>query len=212
MSSPLPGPEWVLPASQLERDGNQELQECARNAWPRALAYARHHASGRRSNDERDSLAAEVWEGVLRSVSATLERTRGVRRKIEDLESYLIGAFQHRLNRALTRERRRERTFVLVSPYELDQRADRRGIDWTKGLEHHVQLQEILEQMDDWTRVAWALRQYGYSWRQVADQFGMKAPTAKMRFRYALGKIRQRLTGISAQRYPAKEKDEGGGW
>jgi hypothetical protein len=47
--------------------------------------------------------------------------------------------------------------------------------------------------MDEWTRKVWAARQYGYSWREVAIYLGLTEPQAKLRFRYAIGRLRTRL-------------------
>lgn len=193
MSLPPPGPEWILSGAHQKGERNQELLECARRAWPRALSYARRQVPLHVSIDEKESLAAEVWECVLRSVSRTLGRRRAPQ-KILDLESYLIGAFQHRLNRALKKERQRERTISLTPPHELEQRADTRNIDWAAELERDLQVQQIVAHMDDWTREAWAGRLYGFSWREIAEQSGMNEPQAKMRFRYAVAKIRKSLT------------------
>lgn len=210
MSSPPPGSDWILSGSHQTGDGNQELRECARRAWPRVLSYARRQVPIHVSTDEKDSLATEVWEGVLCSVSRTLGRTKRARQKIVDLESYLIGAFQHRLNRALKKDKRRHRTIELIPPAELAKLADTRNIDWVRELERDLQIQQIVARMDDWTRAAWAGRQYGYTWREIAQQSGMTESQAKMRFRYAIAKIRKSLTEtFSTDGYPNKEKGAG---
>ena len=48
--------------------------------------------------------------------------------------------------------------------------------------------------MDDWTRKVWAARQYGYSWREIAEHFDLTEPQAKLRFGYAIGKLRALFT------------------
>jgi len=87
MSVSAPGPDWILSGSADSSAGKQELLDCARRGWPRALAYARRQVPTHVPADERDSLAAEVWEAVLRSVSKTLGRTKRARQKILDLEA-----------------------------------------------------------------------------------------------------------------------------
>jgi len=49
--------------------------------------------------------------------------------------------------------------------------------------------------MDEWTRKVWAARQYGYSWQEIATQLRLTEPQVKLRFRYAIGKLRARLGG-----------------
>ena len=49
--------------------------------------------------------------------------------------------------------------------------------------------------MDEWTRKVWAARQYGYSWKEIATPLGLTEHQVKLRFRYAIGKLRARLGG-----------------
>jgi predicted RNase H-like HicB family nuclease len=57
-------------------------------------------------------------------------------------------------------------------------------------LDQSLQVQEAVRRMDEWSRKVWAARQYGYSWREIADHFDLTEPQAKLRFRYAIGKLR----------------------
>lgn len=208
MSVSAPGPEWILSGSSHASAENHELLDCARRAWPRVLAYARRQTPVHVSPDETDSLAAEVWEAVLRSVSKTLGRTKRARRKILDLEAYLVGAFQHRFNRQLKKEKRRQRTIELMPLQQLENLPENEGGPWGTGLERDLQIQQIVARMDDWTRQAWAGRQYGYSWREIARLFGMNEQQAKMRFRYAIEKIRKSIMGSSTD--GDRRSDSGG--
>ena len=103
-------PDWVLSSfihsSGNSRDEMMELAEAARRLWPGVQAHARKEQRGK-SFDEAIALATEVWEGVLRSVAKTLQRSNGKRAQIESLDAYLFGVFHHRFNRALKKERRR---------------------------------------------------------------------------------------------------------
>jgi DNA-directed RNA polymerase specialized sigma24 family protein len=51
--------------------------------------------------------------------------------------------------------------------------------------------------MDEWARKVWAARQYGYSWKEIAIQLRLTEPQVKLRFRYAIGKLRARLGGAA---------------
>jgi len=111
MSSRELGPEWVLSAflSSAEarsQDDVSELAIVARRLWPGVQAHARKELTNKTS-DDAIVLATEVWESVLRSVAQTMRRSNGKNRQILNLEAYLFGAFHHRLNRALRKERRR---------------------------------------------------------------------------------------------------------
>jgi RNA polymerase sigma factor (sigma-70 family) len=112
------------------------------------------------------------------------------------MEAYLFGAFHHRFNRALKKERRRLQTIqhFPTSPdlERLKQAHDSKAV---RDLEQSIQLKEAVRNMDEWTRKVWAARQYGYSWKEIATQLGLTEPQAKLRFRYAIGKLRARLGG-----------------
>ena len=139
-------------------------------------------------------MAAEVWEGVLQSVSKTLQRRNGKGSGIVDLEAYLFGAFHHRFNRALKKERRRQETIELVpSSRDLEQLPGARDLKSARDLELSIQVKEVVQNMDDWTRRAWAAKVYGYTWREIAENMGLSEHQTKLRFAYALRKLAVRL-------------------
>ena len=185
-----PESNWVLFNSK--RFGNNEdLKSAADRLWPRIEAHVRHKVSNNNSEDGA-AMAAEVWEAVLLSVSKTLQRKN--RPAVVDMEAYLFGVFLHRFNRAMRRERRREQTFENVgSGTELGRITG--GQDWTSApdLEKSVQIQEVIENMDAWTKNVFAARVYGYSWREIAQTQGLEESQTRLRFRYLVSKIAARL-------------------
>lgn len=100
-----------------------------------------------------------------------------------DLVAYLTGAFYHRFNRALRKERRRQQAveLVLVSQ-DLEQFRGALDADAEQGLDRIVQVTEVIENMDDWTREIWTARHYGYSWREIAEHKGLSEQQAKLDF------------------------------
>jgi RNA polymerase sigma factor (sigma-70 family) len=187
-------PDWVLSSFILSggdsRDEIMELAEAARRLWPGVQAHARKEQPGK-SFDEVIALATEVWEGVLQSVAKTLQRSYGKRAQIESLDAYLFGVFHHRFNRALRKDRRkRELLRSLPSNGEFGRLRQAHDSEAQRVLERSIQVQEAVRRMDDWTRKVWAARQYGYSWREIAEHFDLTEPQAKLRFGYAIGKLR----------------------
>lgn len=198
MSSHELNPEWVLsrliPSTkrgiQLSHD---ELVTVARRLWPRVQVYARRKLANKNS-DEAVVLANEVWEGVLQSVAKTLHRSNEKSPHVVNLEAYLFGAFQHRFNRALMRERRREETIKLVpSAHDLELLQQAHDSKSRCDLDRSIEIKEVIQNMDEWTRKVWIARQYGYSWKEIAKHLRLTEPQAKLRFRYAIGKLRARL-------------------
>ena len=192
MSNSELNPEWVLSNSR-QLENNPELTEIARRLWPRVRAHARKQLANQNSDDS-ETLAAEVWEGVLRSVSKTLGRHHETTPTVLNLESYLFGAFLHRFNRALKRERRRHEIIEAVaSTRELEQLPGARDLKSARDLERSIQVKEAVQNMDDWTRKVFAARVYGYSWREIAELHGLTEHKAKLRFGYALRRLAARL-------------------
>ena len=197
MSSSELSPEWVLssfiPPIAAPQHEITELIVVARSLWPRIRAHAYREQPGK-SSDEALAFASEVWEGVLRSVAKTIQRFNGKDWRIKNMEAYLFGAFHHRFNRALKKERRRLQMMQhLPSSHDLERLLQAHDSKAVRDLEQSIQLKEAIRKMDEWTRKVWAARQYGYSWKEIATQQRLTEPQVKLRFRYAIGKLRARL-------------------
>jgi RNA polymerase sigma factor (sigma-70 family) len=191
------GPEWVLSAffasRGYPREEITELLDAARRLWPSIQAHACKERSGK-SREDALALAAEVWEEVLQSVAKSFQRSSCKRQAIQDLDAYLFGAFHHRFNRALLRERRkREPLEQLPTNGDLDSLRNVHSSEVQRILEQQIQIREAIAKMDDWTRRVWAARQYGYSWREIAGHLRLTEPQVKLRFRYAINRLRTRF-------------------
>ena len=204
------GPEWVISDSALIGRGrpNSELLESAKRVWPRISSYVRRQFNREISADERDRMAVETWESVLQSVAKTLARTKTAPRRIFDLDAYLIGAFQHRFIRAVRKEKRRSQIVQSFPPEELSRLAEVGGSNWVEAFERGLSVRQIVDSMDDWARDVWTSYEYGYSWRDIAARYGITEQQAKMRFRYAILKARDRLAGKSPSSSPDKRRRE----
>jgi RNA polymerase sigma factor (sigma-70 family) len=199
MSSRELSPEWVLssfiPPIAAPQHEITELIAVARRLWPSVQAHAYREQPGK-SSDEALDFASEVWEGVLRSVAKTIQRPKGRNWRIMNMEAYLFGAFHHRFNRALKKERRRLQTIQhFPTRPDLERFGQADDSKAVRDLEQSIQLREAVRNMDEWTRKVWAARQYGYSWKEIATQLGLTEHQVKLRFRYAIGKLRARLGG-----------------
>lgn len=200
MLSDDPGPEWIIsncpPPTSSDRANQEELVLSARRVWPHVHAHANRELGDRRDDPENVTLAAEVWEGVLQSIAKSLRQLRTSCAEIANMDSYLIGAFRHRFNRARHRQQKREQTIQLVaSAEELDVLAAKRGLYASVDFEGRILAKEILALMDAWLRSVWTARQYGYSWKDIAEYLGTGEQGTKMKFRYKLSILRGRLRG-----------------
>jgi DNA-directed RNA polymerase specialized sigma24 family protein len=196
MPAPEPGPEWVLSGAnpRLDSATESELLKAARSAWPKALAHVRQVQSQNPFNDD-GILVAEVWESVLQSVSGTLDRMKGRRGEIGDLEAYLLGSFYHRLRRALKKEQRREETIQLVSSAQELEVLGNTSHAEPHDIEDTLHAQEILDRMDAWSRKVWIAREYGYTWKHIGRALGIPGDSVMLRFRRRMKILRERLSG-----------------
>ncbi len=202
MEKPDPYGEWVLHKGKEAKGGiphpvDEQLLAAARAAWPRVLAHAKRELAQKNSATDTEALAAEVWEGVLKSVSKALQRKGDSSSTIGDMESYLFAAFHHRFNRVLKREQKRRDTIELVSStVEFERIESAQDTNWVSELERAITVRQIVAHMDEWTKRVWQARQYGYSWKEISKHLGLTEQNAKKTFQYGLEKTRQNLLGV----------------
>lgn len=121
MSKPVPYSEWFLfPASEGESKNpppnDDELILAAREVWPRVIAHAKKELRANGLTADSDSMAAQVWERMLRSVSRTRQRNSDRPQAIADLQSCLFLAFVHRFNRGHSKNRNMPSGLSLFRP------------------------------------------------------------------------------------------------
>ena len=210
MEKPDPYGDWVLfPASEKESKkpivSDEELIFAAREVWPRVLGYAKKELSANRLGSDTASMAAQVWERMLRSVSKTRQRYTNPRQPIADLQSYLYLAFVHRFNRAVQQEQKHGKRMELVSSsVDLERIESAQDTRWVEELEQAITIRQITDRMDPWTKKVWQARQYGYSWKEIASRLGVSESQAKMKFQYGLEKTRQSTVGLLKGAKPKK--------
>jgi len=202
MSKPDPYGDWVLfPASEGESknppSNDDELILAAREVWPRVLAHAKKELSANALSSDSASMAAPVWEQMLRSVSKTRQRNTYPRQPIADLQSYLFLAFVHRFNRAVQQEQKHaERIELVSSSVDLERIESAQDTGWAQELERAIAIREISDRMDGWTKKVWQARQFGYSWKEISLWLGVSEQQAKMKFQYGLEKTRQSIVRL----------------
>ena len=192
MESSNIGPEWVIAGPDDEAGyrskSHERLLDAARSAWPNVLSYAR-------LADVPDSecMATEVWEELLRSVLRTMRRL-GNLHHVTNLESYLIGAFRHRFQRALVKERQFRQKVLLTDSVEKLESLGRIP-DWkpVERLERELQVQQALKLMDPWTRRVWSYVKYGYSIKEIAKRLDLTEFQVEFRYRRRLARLRDYL-------------------
>ena len=197
MSSQEVGPEWILssftPPNPATQDSINELVAVARRLWPRIQSHAVREQP-QKSPDEAITIASDVWESTLQSVGKTIVRSNGRGIQIRDLDAYLFGVFIHRFNRALRKERKtREMLQYFPSTHALEVLRQAHDSKAARDIEQSALAREAVQNLDDWPRKVWIARKYGYSFPEIASFFGMSEAQVKLRFRYALARLREKL-------------------
>ena len=194
--------DWVLfPASEEESKNppvsDEELIFAAREVWPRVLGYAKKELSANGLGSDSASMAAQVWERMLRSVSRTRQRYTDQRQPIADLQSYLYLAFVHRFNRAVQQEQKHaERIELVSSSVDLERIESAQDAGWVEELERTIAIREITDRMDPWTKKVWRARQLGYSWKEISLWLGTTEDQARKKFDYGVEKTRQSIVRL----------------
>jgi DNA-directed RNA polymerase specialized sigma24 family protein len=194
--------EWVIRKLQQESGGNAnplpaEVLAAARVVWSRIPALVASEIKPQGSMREAEALAAEIWEEVLRSVGRAIGRNGNYASSIQDPESYLLVAFQHRFRRFQKAEDRRHDRFPSASTsLDLGLVEGARDAAWILELERAITVRQITDRMDPWTKKALRARQFGYSWKEIAARSGLSEQAAKKKFEYGLEKTRQRIVGL----------------
>jgi len=202
LEKPDPYGDWVLfPASEKESKNppvsDEELIFAAREVWPRVLGYAKKELSANGLGSDSASMAAQVWERMLRSVSRTRQRYTDQRQPIADLQSYLYLAFVHRFNRAVQQEQKHaERIELVSSSVDLERIESAQDAGWVEELERTIAIREITDRMDPWTKKVWRARQLGYSWKEISLRLGSTEDQARKKFNYGVEKTRQSIVRL----------------
>jgi DNA-directed RNA polymerase specialized sigma24 family protein len=194
--------EWVIRRLQQEAGGDADpfpaaVMAAARMVWPRICTLVANEIKPQGSLREAEVLAAEIWEGVLRSVSRAIGRNGNYASSIRDPEAYLLVAFQHRFRRFQKAEHgRRDRFPAASTSLDLGLVEGALDVTWILELERAITVRQVTDRMDPWTKKAWQARQFGYSWKEIAARSGLSEQAAKKKFEYGLEKTRQRIVGL----------------
>jgi len=184
------------------------LREAARRVWPRVLAVARRELANKYSAEEGKIMTVESWEDALLSVSATLKRHKKTN-TVQDLEAFLVGTFEHRLARAVVKEKSLSKVVEFRrSEEDSEDIKSARIEDWVPDLENDILVRELLRRMDDWTRKVFLEIRFGFKWREIAKHLGMNQQQVKMRFQRNIEQLKREIEGENSGKRPFGDENE----
>src|SRR5215470_14243957 len=180
---------WILDRNEAVPDDHDiRLRAAAVRVWPRVKALARRELSGTSLAGDV-SVVWEIWEQTLESLSNTLRRRLRLR-LIRDLDSYVFGAFAHRLREVL----RKERTIEFVpSNSELAELRQTQDWSWVAAFENTLELKRAVDEMDDLMREVLHRWAFDEPWDAISKDTGLTTNALKKRLAYHLKKIRSRM-------------------
>ena len=180
---------WILDRGEaVPDDHDMRLRAAAVRVWPNVEAFAKRELSGSSLAGET-SLVWDIWEQTLQSLSHTLRRRLRLK-LIRDLDSYIFGAFAHRLREVL----RKERTIEFVpSDRELAELKETQDWSWAATFENTLELKRAVDEMDDWMKEVLHRWAFDEPWDEISEDMGVTTNALKKRFAYYLKKIRSRM-------------------
>ena len=180
---------WILDRGEaVPDDHDMRLRAAAVRVWPNVEAFAKRELSGSSLAGET-SLVWDIWEQTLQSLSHTLRRRLRLR-LIRDLDSYIFGAFAHRLREVL----RKERTIEFVpSDRDLAELKGTQDWSWAATFENTLELKRAVDEMDDWMKEVLHRWAFDEPWDEISEDMGVTTNALKKRFAYYLKKIRSRM-------------------
>jgi DNA-directed RNA polymerase specialized sigma24 family protein len=172
-----------------------KLRDVSTKVWPRVLAVARRELANKFSAEEGKIITIESWEDALLSVSATLKRHEDSN-TVQDLEGFLVGTFEHRLARAVLKEKSINQVIEYHASEEaLEGLKSARMENWVPDLENDILINELLRRMDDWTKKVFLETRFGFKWSEIAKHMGMGQDQLKSRFRRRIQQLRRDIGG-----------------
>jgi DNA-directed RNA polymerase specialized sigma24 family protein len=175
MSAPNPRQEPFRVAFTDHRGRPIEptVRAAAEVIGPRAIQYACRFIGD-------PALAANLLEEAAATVSRVVRRNRD---PIVALESYLFRAFI----RLVSRAKRSESAFVSSRglPHE--------GSDTETDIESRILVGELLARCDPTIRDMFIRRIQGFSWKEIAKDYGVSAHAAESRYSQALRRLGRKL-------------------
>jgi RNA polymerase sigma factor (sigma-70 family) len=150
--------------------------EVAREIGPRAVAYADKLLVD-------TALAMDLFEEAAAAVSEALRRKPSSAGPVRDLSAYLYRSFLRKVNLARTKRARLETS--------LRNNARTQSFEW-QSVQPEITLlfDEVMATYDKVTRQIVYRRLEGFSWKEIATEFGLSTHATEARYSRALARAR----------------------
>ncbi|MCI0724783.1 MAG: hypothetical protein L0338_38340 [Acidobacteria bacterium] len=176
---------WISPLDGDQRPVDPALLRAAKEVWPRAFELVRNGL-----HDEPRT--AELLEHVVHRI-AEAQRSGKLPSELNPVQPLLLARFHQRLINQIRRERR---IAYVGTVLELDNlHAAPAATQDLHTLLRSILIAEILALVDQHSRRLMVLRLLDHKWSAIGRLVGAKTGTVRERYRVALNRLRERLSG-----------------
>jgi DNA-directed RNA polymerase specialized sigma24 family protein len=155
-----------------------EVYRAAGELWPQAESLAHSKL--------RDCPAGMR---LMLKASAAVSRKIGEQPdQIRDLKAYLWTTFKRLVSDELEKENR-------YQPFELEQHPANNSNGSSEKLNDHILIEEVMAQMDSWTRMVFELRVLGFEFEEIAKMLKSRPNPLRSKFHKEIKKLSRRIRG-----------------
>jgi len=155
-----------------------EVYRAAGELWPQAEGFVHSKLRDRPAGMQ-----------LMLKAAATVSRKRQEQPdQIRDLKAYLWTTFKHFISDEVEKENR-------YQPLEPEQQPEGDAIGPSEALNDQILIEEVMAQMDSWTRAVFELRVLGYHFEDIAQMLKMRPNLLRSKFHKEIKKLSRRLSG-----------------
>jgi DNA-directed RNA polymerase specialized sigma24 family protein len=125
---------------------------------------------------------------MLKAAATVSRKRREQPDQIRDLKAYLWTTFKHFISDEVEKESR-------YQPLEFERQPENGAIGPSESPYDQILIEEVMAQMDSWTRKVFELRVLGYQFEDIAQMFKMRPDLLRSKFHKEIKKLSNRLRG-----------------
>lgn len=152
------------------------VYQAAGELWPQAEGYA----------DSRLHDCPAGLRLMLKAAAAVSRKSQEQPDQIRDLKAYLWTTFKRLVSEEAEKESR-------YQPMETEQRPTNNSHAPSGTLDDQILIEEVMAQMDPWTRSVFELRVIGHQFEEIAQILEMRPNLLRSKFHKEIQKLSRRL-------------------
>jgi DNA-directed RNA polymerase specialized sigma24 family protein len=153
-----------------------EVYRAAGELWPQAESFVYSMLHDRPTG----------WRLMLKAAAAVSRKLQEQPDQIRDLKAYLWITFKRLITDEVEKENR-------YQPLDSEEQPTADVSPSSKTLNDQILLQEVMAQMDSWTRTVFELRVLGYQFEDIAQMLKSRPNLLRSKFNKKINKLRRRF-------------------